>query len=934
VHRIIASTLLAIALVIVGYVRLAPLGLGDVEVQATADVRAQILTELAADTTGSTRPSPGREASVDEWIATHPDDFAARVTAHAERIRAAYRFETADGSGHVYLGDYDSYFWLRRARNLIDSGTQCDANVAGVCRDEMAHAPLGREMVSARSLHVWFIAAVQRSLGLVADVTLPSSAYASVVIVSLVGTAIAFAVGLKVGGPLAAFLIAVLTGTELAYLYRSVGADNDVWNVVLPIACVTLLLYAVATDRLWLTFSGLALACVALVAQSSLWGGWRFTYLTIGSGLAGLFLLSLRSWFPGGSAAKRETIRLGGAASLFFIGGGVGVVILGAGESPLSLMDDGMHIVRRWIGIGAEGIPTIRARPSELPWPSNFPLVAELFGVERSLQSRIAVNSWYAPLAWTLLPLLVLSAKSTKRDAFVLSLACVVLGYTWTAEASFVVIASMATVALGASLLLCIRAPLRKQHGVILLVLLWPWLVGAAILASGAPRFDMLMAAPLAVAFGAQCGIVHSLLTARIGARSFAPVLLGIACMAIAYPSVRAAVANAHAYRPQINDAWADTFIAIGERSSSDTIVATWWDYGYWAAYYGERRTLADGGSLRTAIPYWLARSLLSDDPYFSLGVLRMLACSSAASSLPEGNRSALSAFRSDGLSAPAAMGWLQEILAVDRVAAAQILSAGGISEETIAEVLARSHCAPPPVVVVLTDKLVSASPWSIGAWSFSRAYAAQALNDRVAREQVEATLVNELREPRERALAILAAAAKVASPIDIAAFASSPEGYFTKQWKECTRAGAEVRCGVDIHIQGSEGGSGAFVMRPSLPITGRLELRSTQTAASSGITTQTVGTILVAGTSGVRPFYFRNADLPQLAVLFDEVTHRVLVGTPAALRSVFTHLNFLDGRYLTSTHAKLVEHEIDGERVSAWSVNWPAPDAHASAAP
>ena len=60
---------------------------------------------------------------------------------NAPRRRCSTAAKTA--GRHVYLGDFDSYLWLRMARNLLRHGTACDAIVAGECRDNHAHAPVG-----------------------------------------------------------------------------------------------------------------------------------------------------------------------------------------------------------------------------------------------------------------------------------------------------------------------------------------------------------------------------------------------------------------------------------------------------------------------------------------------------------------------------------------------------------------------------------------------------------------------------------------------------------------------------------------------------------------------------------------------------------------------------------------------------------------------
>ena len=76
------------------------------------------------------------------------------------RTEPELRYQGADGYEHVYLGDYDSYVWLRAARNYLRSGTTCDTLVGGECRDTYDHAPVGAQMIYRRSLHIAAIVAV------------------------------------------------------------------------------------------------------------------------------------------------------------------------------------------------------------------------------------------------------------------------------------------------------------------------------------------------------------------------------------------------------------------------------------------------------------------------------------------------------------------------------------------------------------------------------------------------------------------------------------------------------------------------------------------------------------------------------------------------------------------------------------------------------
>src|SRR5262249_59594540 len=106
------------------------------------------------------------------------------------------RYRGEDHREHVYLGDVDSYLWLRYARNYLRSGTTCDAVVGGECRDLHTNAPVGTRTRYARSLHVAAIVGLHRLIHIVQpEYPLPASAFWVPVLVGVVGTVPCFLLG-------------------------------------------------------------------------------------------------------------------------------------------------------------------------------------------------------------------------------------------------------------------------------------------------------------------------------------------------------------------------------------------------------------------------------------------------------------------------------------------------------------------------------------------------------------------------------------------------------------------------------------------------------------------------------------------------------------------------------------------------------------------
>src|SRR5262249_2466416 len=150
----------------------------------------------------------------------------------------------------------------------------------------------------------------------------------------------------------------------------------------------------------------------------------------------------------------------------------------------------------------------------------------------------------------------------------------------------------------------------------------------------------------LGIACGVAVGRFYETLAAAAQTRpqlrgAWPRALLAAAALALALEPLRLARATAENYLPGIDRAWVDSLTTLRDATPADTIVFTWWDYGYWTKFFAERRVVADGGTLLTNVAPWLARAQLADSEQESVGLLRMLACGSDAAPYPEKRHSA-----------------------------------------------------------------------------------------------------------------------------------------------------------------------------------------------------------------------------------------------------------------------------------------------------
>ncbi len=71
---------------------------------------------------------------------------------------------------------------------------------------------------------------------------------------------------------------------------------------------------------------------------------------------------------------------------------------------------------------------------------------------------------------------------------------------------------------------------------------------------------------------------------------------------------------------------WYNALLYIRRHTSPDTVVVSWWDYGYWISVFGERPSLADGATINATQIHLLARILVG--PYTeAVKLLKKLKC-------------------------------------------------------------------------------------------------------------------------------------------------------------------------------------------------------------------------------------------------------------------------------------------------------------------
>ncbi len=829
-----------------------------------------------------------------------------------EQLREAYRFEGDDGRHYVYLGGFDGYAWARAARKLLASGSLCDDVADGVCRDWSSTVRKSRPVRYPRSIQVYSTAWLHRLVSwLSPNRPLLYTAFLLPLVVSVLSVVPAFAIGYRLCGLLGGWMTALLSTLNPLLLYRTIGGDNDAWNVFFPTLLVWLSVESILAPTRTRAIVHAVLAGALIGPYSASWNGWPFAWaISVVGLLANPVLLSAAAW-----AGDRQASSAGAAllpVVAFVVVAGVSTSVAGASPSyldALPLLFDHRLLVS----------PAIAAASDTLSWPDVYASVGELRSMTLGDVAGWMGGQPYLMVGWLGVVLMLLPRRDWRTFHYAIFLAGVV-SYRLLLLASdqsrwFIALVLASTlVAAVVSYAADPREGARRRAAIAIAV----WFLAALFLGLGAIRHLLLLALPLAVAVavaadrlrGWVVGLAAAAAPAARGSMSIAATVL--ICAAL-YVPLRPAWAIARDYLPQVHDAWYQVLIGIRDTSPADAGVSVWWDRGYLASYFSERPVTVDGGLLDSPRAYWLARALMAPSERESAGILRWLHCGVAPAPGLDGNDpDHWRRLGSDGRSL-SAMGTVNQLVRSDEAEARELLRRLGLDWGAITDLVDVSHCRPDESFLVLSDRMARSPSWQwMATWDFARAFAASAIAGQSA-ESIAAELQSSYGLAPQAAADLVAAAQAARGAGRLQWFGSAMAGVPSTAWVSCDGSGAARTC--PVRARGVNG----------------LELRLDDPGASRLAGPVDWGPPAFARIAAADAVEEKVADANGgWAVLFDPSTNRAAIGSPAYIRSTYVQLMLLDGRYGRLFGQAFAEQAL-GERVVAWRIDWQALDVGAA---
>ena len=491
-------------------------------------------------------------------------------------------------TGVPYLTEMDSYYHLRMTRDIEVYGHAGETVKDGEPWDALSYAPYGRSADNYRPLMAYIAIFVYRILSAAGMVTLEQVAYWQGAVLSALVVIPVFIMAYRMQGMIAAVTAAVLSAVNYGYFVHTVPGFYDTDMVISWTSCF------------FFCFGCLLVSCMEPDSEeggSNISG--RRIKIAVYSFLFGLSLLLLiGSWyiFYMFAGIFAGTVLLFILMRTVMAGKRNGAAVV-KGSAPLMLLIAGLCIA------------VFIARPDIIN-----SVIVNIKGVFSQGKGSIFPNA-------------LVSVSEMRKPSLIAGGLTGLFQMRVLSDTNIGIINAVGgLVPCLAALIMCVMLVMRivKKNVKFEYILLIIWFLITAILAVRSWRFIMLFAFPVAILAGMFTGNICSLMEEK--KMMDRKVFEGMIITLMLFPALYGAYRSSADSMPSVNRGMHDSLTYIRDNTDEDTILAGWWDYGYFFEEKAVRRTLFDGGSQDGARIYWVARAFATKDEVLSSNIFRMIA--------------------------------------------------------------------------------------------------------------------------------------------------------------------------------------------------------------------------------------------------------------------------------------------------------------------
>jgi dolichyl-diphosphooligosaccharide--protein glycosyltransferase len=855
-----------------------------------------------------------------EFLKQNKDQLDAQIKQTSEYFKTGFQY-TENGNNYTFLGDLDSYYYLRQARNLLNTGTVCDKIDNGRCIDSYILAPIGGG--ASPTMHPYGIVFLYKFLhAFNSKINLMQSAFYLPTVIAIIAAIAAFFIGRRLMNDVAGFFAAMFLAVSPLFLSRTLGSDTDVWNVMFPLLIIWIFIeaYEAKSQIKRYILSGLTGLFVGLFSFA--WGGWWYVFDFMIVAVIGYIAFEVISDYIKHKSIKKiskdiipNLLMLG----IFIVSSAIFVSLFFNFSTFISGFTSPLQLAG-----------TLKDAAKADLWPNIYTTVAELN--EASIGTIIGQISFGMPFLFSLALLgtiLMLIKKKPDFKEYLIIIGSLiiyaVLISNWGQSLSIFAYLALLIIPIAVALLLLLKNK-DQSIDIKLSLILTIWFVGMIYASNKGVRFILLLVPAFSIALGVTLGYLYQYLPAlftdmiKIKKAIISQVIVFVLLCLILILPIQVGIATGKGFVPSMTRGWWDTLTKIREESKPDAIINSWWDFGHWFKYVADRRVTLDGVTQNHPDAYWLGRVLQTNNEQESIAILRMLDCGSNTF-FDKINEKYKDTEESQNIVAKAIM--------MNKSDAITYLKELGFSNAE--DIVQYSHCDPPEDYFITSEDMVGkAGVWAhFGLWDFDKAYIINDVRPKPLAEGVK-LLEERFNYTADEATRIYYEVQSLQTDREmndwIAPWPSYAGGLIN-----CQNVSDTAVCKANIAI-GNNGQTTTVIDRAIINVTKPENSQLIisfydQTGRKLQETTGSFSELTIIDNT-TKIFKSDNASV-SLGILFsidrsdNQTTYNAIIADPLLVDSTFTKLFFLDGKNMKHFEKFYDTTDITGSRIITWKVKW-----------
>ncbi|MFA5157405.1 MAG: STT3 domain-containing protein [Candidatus Omnitrophota bacterium] len=585
------------------------------------------------------------------------------INKRAKELYIKLKDKFQDDTGQTYIMELDCWHWARYTENIVRTGHPGDEQIYGRQWDLLMLAPLGSYMNWDHFLY-HLSASLYKIFNFFHPVKLHSFLFYLPLLFTAVFIVILYMFVYRSAGNIGALTAVFFIGLSPIFIPRSCAGwfDKDILSLLFPVLIIWVYLTALNAKSLRQR--------LLLICFSSFWVGvfcfawmfWWFVFLIILAyeTISLLYLGYLYFYRNEKDTALLKQHAISVSSFIFFSFFWILVIV---GKEPLAVL---YNFIIQALILNKPLLASV--------WPNVYSTVGELkkIGLREAAGSLGGWGLALPALVWMVI--LTIRAFSSRKFSGI------------------------------------------KREAVIIMAI---WLVAMLVAVSRGVRFMVFLLIPLGISLAWLVSDAYAYISRKH--KAIAGIFALAALTLIGSIFVNRAYRAASSMYPLIDDSWYKILNMIKEKTSQETILNSWWDYGDWFKVIGKRRVIFDGQSQDMPQAYWMGKALLSNNENEAVAILRML------------NNGGNKAFEiiNDYVKDPLKSVLLLESILGQEPSKAQKVLLEYLPVVKANEVMRLLFAIPARACFIVDNTMVFKMPAIsyLGSWNFAKVYIAQNLN-------------------------------------------------------------------------------------------------------------------------------------------------------------------------------------------------------------